>query len=270
MTKLDYPRAPRTLLEGLRYCRNPLLVIHHFRHVKRRQAFISTLTGASEADVQQIIDELDSDTQFQADILEKRRQFLGAKPRGTDFMYLAKTWGSQFFSFYIHYSIVRLLKPTILVETGGTPGSSSAFMLRAMERNNSGTLVTLDLPNLSDMKEIKTEGEKLWYSVIPKDLPPGWGVPSDLKARHVQVLGDARETLPDVLKQYPQFDIFIHDSDHSYEHMTWEYQMAWPHIKSGGLLCSDDVSIHTAFDDFGREVGLPTICYNSFGAIRKP
>ena len=52
--------------------------------------------------------------------------------------------------------------------------------------------------------------------------------------------------------------------------MMWEYKQAWPNIKAGGVLYSDDVSLHPVFDDFAREVGLPTIRYDNFGAIQKP
>lgn len=265
-----YPPPPRSFFSALRYCKNPLLVRHHFVERTNRRKFVAAITGVGEDAVQRVIDEIEQDYDFHRLIMGKRQQFLGKAPHGTDWMYLVQEWGSQYFPFFIHYSMVRLLKPEIVVETGGTPGSSSAFMLRAMERNGNGKVVTLDLPSLAMMGEIKTEPEKIWYSNMPKDLPPGWIVPDTLKARHEQVLGDARETLPNVMAQYPQVDIFIHDSDHSYDHMMWEYKQAWPNIKAGGVLYSDDVSLHPVFDDFAREVGLPTIRYDNFGAIKKP
>lgn len=202
--------------------------------------------------------------------MEKRLHYLNARPSGTDFMLLVDSWGSQFFQFVIHYALVRLLKPEVVLETGGTPGSSSAFMLRAMQRNGYGTLVTLDLPSLAMMKNIQTPEEAIWYANMPKDLPPGWIVPDSLRSRHHQVLGDARETLPETLKEYPALDIFIHDSDHSYEHMLWEYRTAYPHVKPGGLLCSDDVCLHSAFKDFAREIGQTFDSYFGFGVIKKP
>lgn len=262
-------KPPRTFLEGLRLCRNPFLVMHHFRAVRGRQAFIAAAAGISDAEAQRVVDEVLDDDAFNAELVARRQRFLGAPARSSDFMWL-NGGGSQFFQFVIHYALVRLLQPQIVVETGGTPGSSSAFMLRAMERNGRGKLVTLDLPSLGAMGDIKTEGEKIWYEKMPTDLPPGWMVPESLRSRHHQVLGDARQTLPEVVKTYPQFDIFIHDSDHSYEHMTWEYRTAWPHIKPGGLLCSDDIRIHGAWPDFAREVGQPMQGYLDFGVMHKP
>lgn len=37
------------------------------------------------------------------------------------------------------------------------------------------------------------------------------------------------------------FDIFLHDSDHSYENQIFEYKWAWEHLPPGGLLVSDDI-----------------------------
>jgi hypothetical protein len=270
MPASDYPAPPRSFLDGLRYCRNPLLVMHHFRERRNRSTFIATVTGAAETEAKRVIDECERDREFHALIMQKREEYLGHGPSGTDWMYLVQDWGSQFFPFFIHYAMVRLRKPEIVVETGGTPGNSSAFILRAMQRNGRGRLVTLDLPSLGMMKEIGTEQEKVWYANMPTNLPPGWIVPDALKDRHEQVLGDARETLPDVLRRYPAVDIFIHDSDHSTGHMRWEFLRAWPAVKPGGILYSDDVNLNSAFDEFTREVSQPGIRYDVFGAIKKP
>ncbi len=254
----------------MRYCHNPFLVMHHFREVSKRRLFVARITGKTDAEVRACLDEIEHDAEFHAWIMAKRQHYLGARPSGTDFMLLVNSWGSQFFQFVIHYALVRLLKPEIVLETGGTPGSSSAFMLRAMQRNGHGRLVTLDLPSLAMMKNIQTPGETIWYANMPTDLPPGWLVPDSLRSRHHQVLGDARETLPETLKEYPELDIFIHDSDHSYEHMLWEYRAAYPHVKPEGLFCSDDVTIHSAFEDFALETSQSFDSYFDFGVIKKP
>lgn len=264
------PAPPRTFVEGLRYCHNPLLVAHHFREVMRRQSFIAALTGAEAKEIRRVVAEIEQDADFHAQIMGKRQQVMGAAPHGTDWMYLVRAWGSQYFSFVMYYGIIRLRQPEVVVETGGTPGNSSAFILRAMERNGQGTLVTLDLPNLSLMKNITTPEEKVWYRNMPTNLPPGWIIPDDVRARHEQVLGDARETLPAVLVRCPSFDLFIHDSDHAVEHMTWEMTIAWPHIKPGGLLFVDDIDLHRAFYDFAGQLGVPSMAYDKFGAIHKP
>ncbi len=271
MSRHGFPTPPRNFLDGLRYCHNPLLVAHHFKAARQRRSFIAAITGAPEPEVKRVIDEIDSDEEFNAEILSRRQEYLGAAPHGTDFMYLVDEWGSQFFPFVLHYALVRLLKPAIVVETGGTPGSSSAFMLRAMQRNEQGRLVTLDLAALEMVGRLNTEAEANWYALMPKTLPPGWIVPEGLRVRQEQVLGDARETLPGVLEIYPEIDLFVHDSDHSYDHMTWEMTIAWPHLKPGGILLVDDIYLHNAFYDFADQMGLPTLeLYHCFGVLKKP
>jgi hypothetical protein len=50
-------------------------------------------------------------------------------------------------------------------------------------------------------------------------------------------------------------DIFIHDSEHSYENMMFEYITAWHYLKEGGILLSDDTNLNKAFSDFSARVG---------------
>ncbi|MBS7618990.1 hypothetical protein KEJ25_10480, partial [Candidatus Bathyarchaeota archaeon] len=41
----------------------------------------------------------------------------------------------------------------------------------------------------------------------------------------------SREALPDLLRKLNQIDVFLHDSLHTYEHMSFEYETAWPFIR---------------------------------------
>lgn len=45
-------------------------------------------------------------------------------------------------------------------------------------------------------------------------------------------------------------DIFIHDSEHSYQNMMFEFSWAANNVRPGGLILSDDVSWNDAFEDF--------------------
>jgi cephalosporin hydroxylase len=54
--------------------------------------------------------------------------------------------------------------------------------------------------------------------------------------------------------------LFFHDSDHSYENMTFEFAWAWDHLKVD-FLVSDDVSGNSAFSEFAFTRGLnPVYC----------
>lgn len=44
------------------------------------------------------------------------------------------------------YVLCRISRPGVVVETGVGPGVSSTFILRALQRNRSGSLISIDLP----------------------------------------------------------------------------------------------------------------------------
>ena len=58
-----------------------------------------------------------------------------------------------------------------------------------------------------------------------------------------------------LLKALGSIDAFLHDSEHIYETMMFEYETAWPFLRRGGLLLSDDVHWNRAFRDFVRKSG---------------
>ena len=83
-------------------------------------------------------------------------------------------------------------------------------------------------------------------------------------------LGDARELLPRLLARLDRVDLFLHDSDHSYEAMLFEFEQAYPKLAPGGLLLSDDTHLHTAWDDFCAKHGLRPGRLGHLGVTRKP
>jgi len=169
------------------------------------------------------------------------------------------------------YSIVRKYKPEIVVETGVSRGASSAFILCAMRENGKGHLYSIDLPS-DNAPAIKEEGRNILgdgarYSVAQK--PVGHLVPEYLKDRWTLILRDAKIELPALLKKTGEISIFFHDSLHTYEHMLFEYETAWPYISKGGLLLSHDVLWNEAFLKFSKKVKSKPAIYYSFGVIKK-
>jgi predicted O-methyltransferase YrrM len=153
------------------------------------------------------------------------------------------------------YTICRLLQPRIVIETGVAAGVSSAFILKALEDNSRGLLHSIDLPK----------------AVLPVGQHSGFVIPDDLRSKWRFHLGTSSEILPSLLSEVQQIDIFIHDSGHTYENMLFEYQTAWPSIREGGLLLSDDVNWNAAFHDFSSHVKRrPQYLYGrGFAGLRK-
>jgi hypothetical protein len=167
----------------------------------------------------------------------------------------------------IYYALVRLMHPDLVVETGVCDGFSSRFLLLAMERNQCGTLHSIDQPN-QDV-ELDDDGNRQ-RDVMPVGRDTGWLVPAGLRGRWHLHLGDARELLPRVLATLDRVDIFIHDSLHTYDHMLFEYRTAWPYLRKNGILLSDDTDWNQAFQEFAASVHCTPILFNCrVGAVRK-
>lgn len=173
------------------------------------------------------------------------------------------------------YCFVRLVRPHVVVETGVEHGVSSWLMLLGMNRNGHGQLHSIDLPNQNTV--VDPAGRRQ-LNRIPAGREPGWIIPEDLRGKWKLYLGDAKHLLPEVLATLGAIDVFLHDSLHSHEHMTFEYRTAWPYIQKGGFLLSDDVGWNTAFADFSKEIGCEPVCFREqvgqdfkgrLGAIRK-
>jgi len=166
----------------------------------------------------------------------------------------------------LYYSTVRLMQPEVVVETGVMEGFSSRFILLAMAQNGRGTLHSIDFPN-QDV-ELVSGGRR--QRDMMGERSTGWLVPDHLRSRWNLLLGDARVLLPQVMAEHTSMDMFIHDSLHSYDHMMFEFQTAWPCLRQGGILFCDDIDYNTAFFDFARKVQLPTIRFNDrVGAMKK-
>jgi len=140
------------------------------------------------------------------------------------------------------YFIVRCAKPEVMIETGVAHGVSSWTILNAMHKNGSGMLYSIDLPNL-DLKS---------YNPATIQQSSGWVVPEILRSRWELQLGPSSELLPALVNRLKKFDIFLHDSDHSYENMMFEFKSTFPSLAKGGLLISDDVHKNTSFEEFAN------------------
>lgn len=133
--------------------------------------------------------------------------------------------------------IVRLVSPEVMVETGVAQGVTTASILNAMSLNEHGHLYSIDLPVLQ-------ENERSYVGKL---------VPAELRGRWTLALGPSGRLLAKLANRLGQFDVFLHDAEHSYESQIEEYRVAWPHLRPGGILISDDVG-NAAFVEFAAHV----------------
>ena len=260
-------REAKVWMLRARECRNPLILAQALRYDRRRLALLHFCTGLSFAESRTLLQEIEQDMVFLTAVRDSMSRYTHYSPRAVDFM-LVDHSGSVFFNEVSLYVIVRALRPEIVVETGGTPGKSTAFILCAMRRNGCGHLYTVDLPP-DLVHDDKLRMRESYHEALPAGASSGWVVPDELKDRHTQLLGSSQEHLPNLLEEVQTVDIFLHDSDHSYENMTWEFETAFPAIGDTGLLLSDDVRANEAFSDFCTTRNLAFQQVYNLGAARR-
>lgn len=137
------------------------------------------------------------------------------------------------------YYIVRILKPENIVETGVAYGTSSAYILKALQDNGSGTLHSID----SVFRP--WQSEEMIGAIIPENLKSKWNLVLGKSSNELQNLFDTLDV-----------NIFIHDSLHTYKNMKFEFNIALEKINENGLIISDDVLGNDAFYDFTKEKNL--------------
>jgi predicted O-methyltransferase YrrM len=131
------------------------------------------------------------------------------------------------------YGLTRWVRPTVIVESGGYIGMSSAFILKALA---DGKLATA----------------KLYSIELSQECEQGALIPDELRSASAGFV-PMRGKVEDFLKgdRLPSLiDMFLHDSSHSYRHMLWEFRQFWPRLRDGGLLVSHDVQMNAAFPEF--------------------
>lgn len=193
------------------------------------EKFLSELTGCPVSRLREFLDEPLRTPEFAAVLHNAEIATRGSDGYGAD-LYAKKV--------LVQYAAIRAFRPGIVVETGVANGVSSSYLLLAMEKNGVGKLHSIDIGD---------------NSYVPAGKTTGWIVPEFLKRRWDFRIGDSKVLLPKLLEELGSIDVFIHDSLHVYDHMLWEYRAAFPYLRPGGLLFSDDALWNKAFPEFAAE-----------------
>jgi predicted O-methyltransferase YrrM len=137
---------------------------------------------------------------------------------------------------HVVWCAIRHLNPKKVLETGVARGVTSVFALSAMAQCNGGDgrLWSIDLP---PMMSGWHEQSKV---LVDETAWPDW----------TYIRGSSRRTMSSTCTSMGSIDIFIHDSLHTPQTMKYEFEKAWPFMRPGSLLISDDVEGNSAFVDF--------------------
>lgn len=171
-----------------------------------------------------IMDQLDQDRDYLAGVNQKIVSNSIFRKRCFESVYEFSVYRNLLFY------LVRVLKPRVVVETGVLHGLTSAWILKALDLNQNGKLISVDLPRREWKKFFPdkvmgpgSEGEG--EDQFPEGVDPGWIIPDFLRKRWELKLGPSQHHLEACLST-GDVGLFIHDSDHSYEIMKFECKLA--------------------------------------------
>ena len=211
-----------------------------FNRRKREHSFIRDLTGADHTEIQRYLSEISENKEYK-NSLEKNRIGYGSRR--------FSGWGVGTTLGTVLYALCRIVKPDVVIETGVASGVSSSYILCGLHENNDGVLYSIDFS---------------W-----REGQSGRLIPDYLRYRWQLTMGRSSDKLPPLLDGLKKVDIFLHDSEHTYQNMLFEYQTAWTYLQPGGLLLSHNIDASDAFPDFCNSVKLKGYTLGSLGGLLK-
>jgi len=198
-------------------------------NVEELVSFLSKEFGVSESAITALVQELENDTELRSS-LEQRLQ--RRKDRNKRARYGRRIgW----------YCITRMMKPSLIVETGTADGLGTAILARALHRN----------------KQEGTAGLLLSFDIIDD---AGWLADAAHGSDFRILIEDTKSSLDGHLSG-KKVDFFIHDSDHSYAHETLELENVSKYLREGAVIISDNAHASTAMKDFCERRELPFAFY---------
>jgi predicted O-methyltransferase YrrM len=151
------------------------------------------------------------------------------------------------------YALVRVIRPSIVVETGVAYGRTSAYMLTAMAENGHGQLHSVD-----------------WTPTARAEI--GALIPDELRGRWDLRYGPSRRLLPALVQEIGAIDMFVADAMHTYNAVLRELTTVQPGLAPSAAVLVDDIQDHGAFGDWAARLspGLAEVVSaggrNEFGA----
>ncbi len=200
--------------------------------------WLRALSGARVPEILGVLGELDELVPMEEEI--RRRHLAGGR-----------TSYAHFSAPFEIYALVRLRRPEHVVETGVSSGVSSAHILRALEKNRSGRLYSVDLPTRQRGPVLAPDESPV---AIPPGLSSGWAVPFRSPRWEVRIADSATE-VPRLAAELPSVEMFLHDDLHTPERLALELAALRPKFAPGAIVLADNTAwTGTAFPEFARSV----------------
>ncbi len=133
------------------------------------------------------------------------------------------------------YGLVRILKPTFVVETGTNIGISASYMLLAMQDNDRGHLTTIEHDStVAELAQVKLSSMGF----------KNYGILNIKVSDHLNMINSYGDVKPPI----PTIDFLWLDTELKERFM--ELVNYFPHMKPGAVACIHDIW-HLDFKEFG-------------------
>jgi hypothetical protein len=182
--------------------------------------FVAFALNASLEQVQALFDELDSDNELRSDVSRSMRKLIGPDA--------AAEYGRRI----AWYAITRLVKPNVVVETGVAHGLGACVLCAALLRN------------ANEGHPGRYIGTDVWTAAGAMLGDRYRGVATVLYGDSVALLRNLACTI----------DLFINDSNHSYDYEMMEYATVRPKLSDRAILIGDNCLDSTALARFSGEL----------------
>jgi predicted O-methyltransferase YrrM len=151
------------------------------------------------------------------------------------------------------YGLIRQSRPSLVLEVGVANGRSTQVILSALDANDEGRLVSVDIsPEVGGA----ARGHPRW-------------------SLRVHEGGKASgQELGKLLDELGPVDLFFHDAGHKYYEQYGDYLVGLDHLRPGGVFVSDDVDMSFAFLDVARRANVKPVALTDrrkvVGIFRRP
>lgn len=175
------------------------------RNLEHLAWWVAAITGADVAAVRTYIRELNNDEELRGHVLTETAKSDRWRLADPEVRFGRRAgW----------YALTRVLQPEHVVETGTDKGLGACAFAAALLRNGHGRLTTMD-------------------------VNPDSGYL--LRGRYAEVTDHVLGNSLDLLEsQDSPVDLFIHDSLHTFEHETAEFEAVAPRLSPGAVVLSDN------------------------------
>lgn len=181
---------------------------------------------------------------------EAQKFSLALNKTGRDLLNKSEIWQGGPGALPLLYFVVRKTRPNFIIETGVASGWSSSSILAALRSNNNGLLYSSELP----YPNIKGSHEVV-----------GLVVEDNLKTRWKLYLEGDEISLPIILSEVGNVDLFHYDSRKSIKGREFAWKLIKKSLSRNAILIFDDIQDNYHFKNLVESINCDYIIFEYMG-----